>query len=343
MAHRIASNDGAIFYSEPAWHGKGAVLKDAPNPTQAMILAGHDWVAQKHIGLNIGRSIMVDPAKGLPARSVYPSTDEYCAIVNSKTGEILSVQSARYEPIQYSEVYELAYALGSDVKVESAFSMDGERRLAVLLRGDTFAPSNSKHDRIHRYVALMSSHDGTYSLMVVPTSVRVQCHNTATQAIGEARKAKRMLSVRHKGDIGMKLLSVEKALHRYRSDGVLFEKAVNAMSNKTMTVEDVQRFWVDVYGMLFQPIVPHPRTQEEAENNAEAVVRIAHWSDTFDHERASLSAPASLWQAANAVTHDIQHGKRRKSGDINGRAFSNLIGAGQDETMTVLNYAASLV
>lgn len=331
MAHKIESNDGAIFFSEPAWHGKGKVITHAPDPMTAMAEAGHGWTVRKY------GSVLVDTG------AILAQTQEYAGIVRTDTNEVLSVQSARYEPVQNEEVYRLAYALGDGVKVESAFTMGGGRRLVVLCRGDSITPSRHRNDTIHRYLALVNSHDGSYTLMALPTSVRVVCHNTASQAIGEAKRAGRAYSVRHKGDMSEKIKRVEQALVKYRETGELFKKRVDAMAERDLTVKDIQRFWVEVYGALYQPIVSNPKNEQEKKNNEDAAVRIAGWSQTFDSERAALGCGPSLWIAANAVTRDIQHGKRRGNSDPHARAFGNLVGSAQDETMEVFKRALVLV
>lgn len=332
MAHLIQSNDGAAFYKTPAWHGLGRVIDTAMSPSEALVLAGLDWSVIK------STDISVTGPNGGVAR-----TSDYAAIVRSDTKEILSIQSARYEPIQNAEQFELAYALGSSVKVESAFSMLGGRRVVCLCRGDSFAPSNSRNDEVHRYLALINSHDGSYTMMVFPTSIRVVCNNTASEAIGEAKRKGRAFSIRHKGNMEEKLQRVADALAMYAESGDLFRKAVNTLSHREMNTLDIQKFWIEVYGALYQPVVANPKSEQERANNAEAASRIAGWAATFDDERARLGAPASLWQAANAVTRDIQHGKRRASSEPNARPFSNLIGTAQDETMLVLNKALALV
>lgn len=332
MAHRITSSDGAIFFSQPAWHGIGTVLTSEPSPTEAMTKSGLNWPAVKSTDIAI-----VLPNGGVA------STSDYAGIIRGDTGEVLSIQSARYQIIQNEEVFGLAYALGREVKVESAFSMDGGRRVVVLCRGNTIVPSNSRNDEIHRYFALVNSHDGSYSFMAFPTSVRVVCHNTASQAIGEARTAQRAYTVRHKGNMSQKMAEAEEALTMYRKTGEVFARTVDALSRRDMTSTEIQKFWVDVYGALYTPIVANPKTEQERANNAEAAARIAGWAGTFDGERASLGASPSLWQAANAVTRDIQHGKRRGNSDPAARPFSNLVGGAQDETMLVFRKALALV
>lgn len=323
MAHEITESDSAIFYMEPAWHKLGIVVKDAISPLDAIAKAKLDWLVNK--------------TNGIEAGGVY--TNKYCALIRSDNNEILSVQSIGYQPFQNLELFQLAYTLGADVKVESALSMRGGRKVVCLLRGDSFAPSNSKTDQVARYLALINSHDGSLALSCLPTSVRIQCANTLSMAV--AQGVKNTFKVTHTGNMEQKKKAMEEALLRYKNTGALFQEKVEILSRKLVSTEDLQRFWLDVWGELVEPVVANPTNEKEAANRAAAAREIATWSQTFDLERAAINGPASLWQAANAVTKNIQHRKTKRSFDS--LAYYNLMGAGQDKSITVMRKALALV
>ena len=68
---------------------------------------------------------------------------------------------------------------------------------------------------------------------------------------------------------------------------------------------------------------------------------VSKWSAGFDEERKELNAPASAWMAVNAVTKELQHRiptKGRKIGWEN-RAYNNLMGSNQDDSIAVANHA----
>ena len=134
MAHNITSTDGAVFHKEAAWHNLGIVIQDSMSPTEAMEVAGPNWTVSK-----------VGPVFAGDAQS-----DEYNAIVRDDTNTILSIQSPDYQVVQNSEVFEMAYNLDADIKVESALSMNGGRRLVVLCNTGTMDGANG-NDPIEKY------------------------------------------------------------------------------------------------------------------------------------------------------------------------------------------------
>ena len=133
--HNITDTDGAVFSKTAAWHGLGVVIQEEMNPTEAMETAGLNWTVSK-----------VGPVSAGDAQS-----DEYNAIVRDDTNTILSIQSPDYQVIQNNEVFDMAYNLGDNIKVESALSLNGGRRLVVLCNTGTMDGASS-HDQIEKYM-----------------------------------------------------------------------------------------------------------------------------------------------------------------------------------------------
>jgi phage/plasmid-like protein (TIGR03299 family) len=326
MSHEITSSDGAVFHKVPAWHGLGHTVEQAMSPDDAMNIAGLGWT--------------VSISDGISAGDV--SSTDYRAIIRDDTRDILSVQSPGYRVVQNHEVFNLAYALDGEVKVESALSMGGGRKVVVLLKGDTFAPSNSPGDAVTPYLALMSSHDGSLALSALPTSVRIVCRNTLNMALASGSRG--MYRVTHNGDMEEKKRGMEAALRKYRDTGALFREKVDALSRREMNAADIQTFWLRVYERLAGPVPVNPATEAEEAARDKAADEMARWSATFDEERRKVGGPASLWVAANAVTASIQHrvGKRGRPMSFDSRAFSNLAGDKQEDTLLVMREALAL-
>lgn len=325
MAHNITETDGAVFAKEAAWHGLGIVVQDEMSPTDAMSIAGLGW----------------DVSKVGPIVAGGASSDDYVAIVRSDTNKILSIQSPDYKPVQNSEVFDLAYNLGADIKVESALSMNGGRRMVVLCKTGTMDVVNG-NDPVEQYMALVNSHDGTLALSALPTSVRIVCQNTLSMAM--AAGAKKAFRITHTGDINEKRKAMADALKFYTNTGKLFEQKVTALAAKELTKADIQKFWMDVWALIEEPIVANPQTEKEYANYLAATVTVKKWADTFDSERQQIGGPASLWLAANAVTKDIQHRvpARGKKPTFESSAYNNLLGKNQDNTIRVMQYALTL-
>jgi phage/plasmid-like protein (TIGR03299 family) len=322
MAHNITETDGAVFNKKAAWHGLGIVIQNDMSPTDAMEISGLNWTVSKTSSVYAGDA----------------QSDDYNAIIRDDNNTILSIQSPDYQVIQNSEVFDMAYNLGADIKVESALSMNGGRRLVVLCNTGTMDGASS-NDTIEKYMAFINSHDGTLAHSVMPTSIRIVCQNTLSMAMASGHK--KAFRITHTGDIKKKQQAMADALKFYQQTGKLFEEKVSTLVRKELTKADIQKFWMDVWGMLETPIVTNPQTESEYTNYLKATTTIAKWSDTFDSERQSLNSTANMWLVANAVTKELQHRipARGKKPTFESAAYNNLLGKNQDATIDVMKYA----
>jgi phage/plasmid-like protein (TIGR03299 family) len=335
MAHEIMENDGAVFNRVAAWHRLGTVVDSDLSPTEALKAAGLDW--------NVIKTGFVK-AEHPDIGTVF--SEDYSAIVRQDTQEILSVQSDDYQVIQNSEHFEMAYELSKDVKVESALSLKNGRKVVLLLRGDTFDVAGSSGDTVTEYMGLINSHDGSIAFSALPTSVRIVCQNTLSMAIAKARKGKNMFRITHKGTtMEDKKEAMRDALREFKSSGKFFRETVDTLANYELTKTDIQKFWMDVWGMIEAPIVSNPTTDAEKSNYDNALKAVSSWSETFDRERDETKSKASVWMAANAVSKFIQHrvAARGRKASIENRAWDNLAGLNQDSTMKVFRHALTLV
>jgi hypothetical protein len=102
---------------------------------------------------------------------------------------------------------------------------------------------------------------------------------------------------------------------------------------------------MDVWGMIEAPIVSNPSNGHEQNNYDNALKAVSNWSETFDRERDETKSRASIWMAANAVSKFIQHrtAARGRVAKPENRAWDNLAGLTQDDTMKVFRHALTLV
>ena len=214
MAHNITDTDGAVYSKTAAWHGLGLVIQEDMSPTEAMKIAGLDWTVSK-----VG-----------PVTAGNATSDDYNAIVRSDNNAILSIQSPDYQIVQNSDVFDMAYNLGADIKIESALSMNGGKRLVVLCKTGEMDGVNGQ-DPIAQYMALINSHDGTLAEQALPTTVRIVCQNTLSMAMAGGKKSFRIV---HSGDMKKKREAMAEALKFYAKTGKLFEDKVQTLVRKEL-------------------------------------------------------------------------------------------------------------
>ncbi len=178
---------------EKPWHGLGTVVTEAPDSASALGLAGLDWsVLQKDIA-------------AADSRNVIPG---FKANVRDVDGSVLGIVTDRYKVVQNKEAFAFTDALlGEGVRYETAGSLQGGRRIWLLAR----LPQNYiiNGDEIIPYLVFMNAHDGSGSIKVAMTPVRVVCSNTLNLALSTA---KRCWSCQHTGNIEGKMKEAEATL-----------------------------------------------------------------------------------------------------------------------------------
>ena len=325
MSHEMMEHDSAVFFKNPAWHGLGNVIEDHMSIDMGLKESGLDWDVVK-------RKVHAD---GI-------SSDSYRAIIRDDIQEIIGIVNEKYKIVQNKEMFGLASRFGDAARVESAGSIQNGRRAYLLLQGDSFDAGHG--DIVHKYMALMWSHDGTQAATILPTSIRIQCKNTMDMVLGEAAKTGNKISIRHFGDMKAKMSQVENAIDRFKAHGHFFEQQVRALKNSEVSVQDTRTFFMEMYQKLTKTkIVVNPTTEKEEVNKVKALTTISSWNDTLTDEGDRFGY--NYWILANAVTKDIQHkvGARGRKKSPTSKAMSNLVGKNASDSVKVFNRALQLV
>ncbi|MED1872052.1 DUF932 domain-containing protein [Brevibacillus borstelensis] len=187
-----ANVESMLFIREAPWHGLGQSVEQALHSGDALRLAGLDWtVNQKPIQTFDNINIT-----------------GYKANIRESDNRVLGVVTDRYKVVQNHEAFAFTdELLGEGVRYETAGSLQNGKKVWLLAK----LPENYiiSGDRISPYLVFSNSHDGSGSIKVAITPIRVVCQNTLNLAL---RSAKRMWGTIHTGDIKSKLEEAKKTL-----------------------------------------------------------------------------------------------------------------------------------
>lgn len=179
MSHNIyidKNNNACIAsFRESPWHQLGVVFKDEHiNGEQLLKLAHLDW-----------RVVKASLTAQFCDQKI--SIPDSCAIVREDTGEVFGVVGTTYEIFQNHEMMQvfeeirLRHQLNFNYEVAGAIRNNHTMRVWVLARVKDL-DYNVKDDKIHQYLLITSTHDGTGALTIFPTAIRVVCQNTMNLA-----------------------------------------------------------------------------------------------------------------------------------------------------------------
>lgn len=354
MAHELTATDNVVLHRTKAWHGLGIVVEDAPTPREALTIAGLDWGVEQRTLTT--QTLVVDPQTG-KKKVVDVPVPGYIANyrTNNEGGELLGIVSESYCPIQNIEVADFCEALAEvskTVKVETAGSMRGGKKVWFLCKAGSFEIGNG--DENFEYLFVSNGHDGTTPYRFTPTSIRVVCSNTYHFAIGADDNynslGKSALVLKHTPNIKDKLEEARFALQQYSHIRVANIKTMQGLASKSATSDEFKQFFLECYTNDFGEIPTEAQivsTLDKKEKRKLERVRqrsidaYGSFSKRFDDEREI--ANASYWNAFNAYSGLIQHDRKARGSDdedrIQRRADSNLFGLNQERTQRAMALA----
>lgn len=326
MAHEITKTDGLVLHKHKAWHGLGVVVEDAPTPREALTLAGLDWGVNQYpmvIKLEDGTEVEV------PNR---------VANFRADNNEFLGIVRESYQVISNAEVADFAEALGDgkEVKIETAGSIRGDKQVWFLLKGKEFEVANG--DGMFEYLLLSNGHDGGNPYRITPTDIRTVCSNTLhaviprfdTGALGESA-----LVLRHTVNLMDRVKEAQAALKNYRQTQEAAKQLMEAASKKTISNDDLRRFFFESYTADFGDVVMSPTNKKEDRAKSRALSAYDSFSQRFDDERGLTNA--SWWGAFNAYSGLVQHDSKGRGKDdadrLAKRENSNLFGLNTTRTI----------
>lgn len=328
MAHEldIVNGKAAMFSSRGMlpWHGLGTVInEDAVTSAEAIKLAGLSYDLYKTPVFTID-----------PDGQKLEIPDSF-AVVRGDTNAALGIVGKNYQIFQNSEAFSFFDEIVGDklAVYETAGALHGGRKIWILanLKQELFIKGTE--DRTNAYVLLGTSHDGSQSLMMMPTLTRVVCNNTYTLAINQF-SVESGIKIRHTRNMKNK---VDLARDRLKIVNSQIEE-YNEQSNYLASVKiDAAQFKTYV-----ERLFPD---NKEAKNNTRTVnMRNLITLNFEDNEFKDTDGTA--WAAFNAVTRFVDHQRSTKGEDNtdrqNNRMESVLFTTGAAKKRQAFELALSL-
>ena len=160
----------------------------------------------------------------------------------SDDGKILGLVSDRYKVVQNTDAFAFTDGLiGNGCRYENAGSANGYRIVWLQAR---LQPRRIMDDLYNNFLFFKNSFDGKGSVKVCVTPIRVVCDNMLNLAV---RRAKRVFSIRHTGDIAGKIKEADMTLQL--SEQYLTE--VNAdyvrLARIRLSAEKVNSIWEQLF------------------------------------------------------------------------------------------------
>ena len=276
---------------EKPWHGLGVVVKEA------LRLAGLDW--------NVVQEPIYTPFR--------EKIEGFKANVRDSDRKVLGVVSDRYKVIQNVEAFSFTdELLGQGVRYETAGSLSGGKRVWLLAR----LPREYiiAGERISPYLVFSNTHDGSGSVKVAVTPVRVVCNNTLNLAL---ETAQRSFSMVHTGNISDKITEARDTLFKAESYMDRLGAEFEQLHQQKVTDAEVQK-----YIELLIPMESNAtRTQEKNVNRLREDLAMRYY-DAPDLQKVGKNA----YRFINAVSDFATHAEPlRRTANYSENLFSRTV------------------
>lgn len=267
MAHNLnfKSNGVASFATKqvPAWHSLGVVV-DAMTSKEAIVLGGLDFVVEKRpILITSSQEIPIEEGKyhNVINRTIEDRPDyqgehgekvktkrvaiyrpmlqvsNQFATVRTDNNQPLGIVGSRYHVIQNSEAFDFIDSIigegVADYETVGALGQGETVFITCKLRKEMLV----NKDLIDQYLLITMSHDGTSSITVMFTPVRVVCNNTLSAAL-QGKKNK--VIIRHTQNAKAKLELSKQLLGIVDKSSLSYQEIFNRLSKQLVFDEEAQ-------------------------------------------------------------------------------------------------------
>ncbi len=282
---------------EKPWHGLGTVVKEAPTSEEALRLAGLDW--------NVVQEPIYTPFR--------EKIDGFKANVRDSDRKVLGVVSDRYKVVQNVEAFSFTdELLGQGVRYETAGSLSGGKRVWLLAR----LPRKYiiAGERISPYLVFSNTHDGSGSVKVAVTPIRVVCNNTLNLALSTAQRSFSMI---HTGNIGDKIQEAKDTLFMAESYMDQLGSEFETLRRQKLTDRQVQEY-IDI----LLPMEKNPTKMQEKN-----VIRLRNELGRRYYDAPDLQdVGKNAYRFINAVSDFATHADPlRKTANYNENLFSRTV------------------
>lgn len=248
MPAGITATDNMFSVREMPWHRLAEPLPDYPTREEAQQIA-HPW---EPVEAPVFRRVptIID---GEPT-TTYDELTGSKGIERSDNGEHLGVVNSTLGLVTNTELWDIAEAVGKAdgdaVKYETAGSLDGGRKVWILLRlAEPLQIAGDPNGATLAYYALQNAHDGSGALRGQGINTRIVCANTSTAADAEAKRSGYEFTFRHTSKVSQRIEEAKAAVEQWRAGIAVWQTAMEHLITVPVTAAQRELFVQEFHPM----------------------------------------------------------------------------------------------
>jgi phage/plasmid-like protein (TIGR03299 family) len=260
----------------------------------------------------------------LPSGQVIPGN---FANVRSDNGRPLGIVGNRYQIIQNQHGLDLFDACAAKGAIEYGKAGTFKGGAIVWLQAKLPNSLDIAGDEVGRYLLLANTHDGSGTLRILITPIRIACRNTLTMAL----RAANGITIRHtfaaQSKVQEAINIIEHANRFYDEFGV----AARTLHRRQMTTGAMRDYAEKVFPIVGEALRPSARL----EGTRDRVI------DLFETGQGHFAIRGTAWAAYNAVAEYVDHHRATRGVEAN-RLESAWLGSGAEVKRRAFELAMSV-
>ena len=274
---------GWLGNGERAWHGMGVVTDGTLPAREAFETADALFTVEKReLLLPIDNDVVIEPNILVHKDRTFQPSGTF-GVVRTDTQTLLGVVSKQYELVQNTALLRMAEFIREEADMDSVVVLADGAKVAFTasLRGaeTDIVPGDTVKRRIVGYLG----HDGKTGCGAKFTNIRVVCQNTLTAALNESGAHS---SITHKNGANGNFDALINSIDVARQDFVTECDLMREFSRASMRLQGFDEFVDEVYNI----------------DEGQVFRKRDKLRDAFLRGYGSDFAPASIWNAVNAIT-----------------------------------------
>lgn len=227
-----AAVEQMMFVGATPWHGLGNKVEADIGISEAIDVAGLNW----SVGL---KDLVTTDGQPVNARATY----------RKDTNNVLGVVGPRYTPLQNQDAFDWfqPFLDAGECQLHTAGSLHDGEKIWVLAQLNRENSEIVKDDEVTKFILLSNSHNGTTSIRVGYTPIRVVCANTL--AFAHAKNVSKLIRVRHTRSSKTHLDNLRDMMNNVNAEFEATADQFRFLASKTFNQADINRYVKTLLGV----------------------------------------------------------------------------------------------
>lgn len=256
------------------WHGIGTTMSDqCTDISEAIKASGLDWTVKKE-------------QLGFQTPDGFIEYTNRFAVVRSSDNAVLGDCGPKYNLLQNDKAFEwFEPFLQKDAFIHTCGALKGGSVVWILAKLNLDPLEIRPNDNVDKYLLLSHSFDGTLSVRIAFTPIRVVCWNTLSMSMRDNNSSR--VRIRHSSKMEENMDMVREAVNLAEQSFSVTKDKYKALQNKGVNQNDLRKYFKTIFEIEDDPSTRSLNQLDQLEH-------------MFQSGRGNQGK--TMWDAYNAVT-----------------------------------------